>query len=68
MTKKYVWNDEYDGPRYAYYIALRPILPSMLPKEITVVISVGQDPRTVVTTEPLPECFIKQTDLEATNS
>ena len=64
MPIKGVWADEYQGPRYRYYSPYRPITPTLLPAGYTVVLRLGQDPRVIVTTEPLPEGFIKQWDLE----
>ncbi len=63
MTK-HVWSDEYTGKRYTYYSPYRPVMAHMLPHGTTIVIKLGQDRRTVVTTEPLVESYIKQADLE----
>ena len=59
-----VWADEYNGPTFTYYSPLRPITATLLPLGSVVVITVGQDPRRIVVTEPLPEQFIKQWSLE----
>lgn len=61
----HVFADEYTGPGYHYYSPLRPIVPTLLPEGFTVVIRVGQNPRIVVTTTPLPETFVKQWSLES---
>ena len=65
---KWVWDDEYQGPRWVYYSPLRPVSATMLPRESTAVIKVGMDPRTVVVTEPLPEHFVDQWSLELVES
>lgn len=59
-----IWSDEYTGPKYTYYSPLRPISATLLPEGYTVVMTVGRDPRTIVTTEPLPNRFIEQWSLE----
>jgi hypothetical protein len=58
-----IWTDEYHGQRYTYHSALRPIGPSMLPAECTVVLTMGQDDRTIVTAQPLPTTYINQLSL-----
>ena len=60
----HVRTDEYTGPRYTYYSPLRPMMALLLPNGFTVVITMGQDERIIVTTEPLPEHFIEQLSLE----
>ena len=65
MAIQGVWSDEYSGPRYTYYSSLRPFPVYLLPTGYVVVITgPGSDPRTIVTTEPLPQQFIDQTSLE----
>lgn len=63
MAQKHVWADQYEGPRFTYYSPLRPIAAHMLPFGVTVVISVGQDARTIITTEALPDHFVSQWSL-----
>ena len=58
-----VWDDEYTGPRFTYYSPLRPITATLLPTGSVVVLTVGQDPKRIVVTEPLPERFIEQWSL-----
>lgn len=64
MPTQSVWSDEYSGPRYAYHSPLRPITATLLPQGYTVVIVLPWDPRTIITTQPLPEHFISQWSLE----
>lgn len=65
MAIKAVWDDEYTGPRYTYYSPLRPFPVYLLPTGwVAVITGPGSDPRTIVTTEPLPQQFIDQTSLE----